>query len=278
MNKYINADSQQFFAFNVWNIESAKAVMDAAVQSGKSLILQTSMKAYEQLDKEEFITYVKSYGKKKKIKIFLHLDHCRKIDYIREAVDCGWDSVMIDASERPLSENIKMTNEVIELAKSKGVLVEAEIGQIRGQEDEISSVTDGIASIADIQKFLKNTDIDMIAAAIGTVHGLYKGIPNIHYDLIEQIAEITDLPFVVHGGTGLTDEVLIRLLSYKNVKKINISTDVKLAYKKGIEKSMQKSVMEVGGFDPLAVNRSIHDSIQNMAAKKLRLLEKGKAT
>lgn len=278
MNKYISADSQQFFAFNVWNIESAKAVMDAAIQTDKNLILQTSMKAYEQLDKEEFSTYVKSYGKKKNLKIFLHLDHCKKIDYIREAVDCGWDSVMIDASERPLSENIRITNEVIELAKPKGILVEAEIGQILGQEDEISSVTEGIASIADIQNFFENTDIDMIAAAIGTVHGLYKGVPNIHYDLIEQIAEITDLPFVVHGGTGLTDEALLRLLSYKNVKKINISTDVKLAYRKGIEESIQKGVMEAGGFDPLAVSRSIHDSIQHMAADKLRLLEKGKAT
>lgn len=277
MNKYISADSQQFFAFNIWSIESAKAVIDAASQRDCGIILQTSMKAFEQLDKDEFSAYVKSYGQKKKTKTYLHLDHCRKMDYVREAVDCGWDSVMIDASEKPLSENIKITNEVIDIVKSKGVLVEAEIGRIRGQEDEISSVTAGIADIKDIEEFVKNTDIDMIAAAIGTVHGLYKGVPDIHYDIIKQTAGITDIPFVVHGGTGLSDRVLLEILSYNNVKKINISTDVKLAYRHGIEESICQGLMEARGFDPLKVSRLIHDSIQNMAVDKLKLLKKGKS-
>lgn len=277
MSKYISVDSQQFFAFNIWSIESAKAIIDAASQINCGIILQTSMKAFEQLDKEEFSAYVKSYGQKKKIKTFLHLDHCRNMDYIREAVDCGWDSVMIDASEKPLSENIMITNEVIDIAKPKGVLVEAEIGRIRGQEDEISSVTAGIADINDIEEFVKNADIDMIAAAIGTVHGLYKGVTNIHYDIIEQTAGITDIPFVVHGGTGLSDEVLLEILSYNNVKKINISTDVKLAYRHGIEESICQGLMEARGFEPLKVSRLIHDSIQNMAVDKLKLLEKGKS-
>lgn len=276
MNKYIHADSPQFFAFNVWSIESAKAVMDAAAQTGCSLILQTSMKAYEQLDKEGFRTYVKDYGQKNDIKTYLHLDHCRKMEYIREAVDLGWDSVMIDASEKPLYENIEITNEVIRTARPKGVLVEAEIGQIRGQEDDISSVTAGIADIRDVAEFLKNADVDMIAAAVGTVHGLYRGVPDIHYDVIEQTGRITDIPFVVHGGTGLSDKVLLRLLSCKNVKKINISTDVKLAYRRGIEESIRDGAMEAKGFDPLRVERQIHDSIQHMAVEKIGLLKKGR--
>lgn len=276
MNKYIHADSPQFFAFNVWSIESAKAVMDAAAQTGCSLILQTSMKAYEQLDKEGFRTYVKDYGQKNDIKTYLHLDHCRKMEHIREAVDLGWDSVMIDASEKPLHENIAITKEVIRTARQKGVLVEAEIGQIRGQEDDISSVKAGIADMREIEEFLKDTDVDMLAAAIGTVHGLYKGAPDIHYDVIEQTAQITEIPFVVHGGTGLSDGELLRLLSYKNVKKINISTDVKLAYRRGIEESIRDGAMEPKGFDPLRVERRIHDSIQQMAAEKMELLKKGR--
>lgn len=272
MNKYISRNSQQFFAFNVWSVESAKAVMDAALQVNRGIILQTSMKAFERLDKEEFCAYVKSYGQKKNIEVYLHLDHCRKIDYVREAVRCGWDSVMIDASEYPLDENIRITNEVTEIVKAKNVLVEAEIGQIYGQEDEITSVASGVASTADIEAFIKNTNIDMIAAAIGTVHGLYKGIPDIHYDIIEKTAEIHDIPFVIHGGTGLSDKTLLKLLSYENVKKINISTDVKTAYRRGIEESISTGVMEADCFDPLKVNGLIHDSIKTMAADKLRLL------
>lgn len=277
MNKYISAYSQQFFAFNIWSIESAKAIMDAAAHAGCGVILQTSMKAFEQLDKEELRAYVKSYGRKNKIETYLHLDHCRKLDYISKAIDCGWDSVMIDASEKPLDENIKITNEVIEKAKPKGILVEAEVGQICGQEDEIYSVAEGIASMADIEKFIRNTDVDMIAAAIGTAHGLYKGVPIIHYDIIEQTSEITDIPFVIHGGTGLDDATLLKIMSYKNVKKINISTDVKLAYRNGIEEGIHKGIMVVNGFDPLKMNKLIHDSIQEMAMDKLRLLEKRKA-
>lgn len=274
MNKYINPNSQQYFAFNIWSIESAKAVMDAAAQTGCNIILQTSMKAFEQLDKEEFYVYVKSYEQKKKIKAYLHLDHCRNIDYVRKAVECGWDSVMIDASDQSLDDNIRITNEVTEISKKKEVLVEAEIGQICGQEDEISAIETGIARIEDISKFIENTDIDMLAVAIGTAHGLYKGIPAIHYDMIDRVAKITDIPFVVHGGTGLTDEMLLKILSHKNVKKINISTDVKLAYRRGIEESIQEKAMEISGFNPLKIDKFIHDSIQSMTTNKLRLLRK----
>lgn len=274
MDKYISINSQQYFAFNIWSIESAKAVMDAASQKKQNVILQTSMKAFEQIDHEELVAYVKSYEKKKNVKAYLHLDHCQKMDFINKAVECGWDSVMIDASDKTLEENIKITNEVVNLVKGKGVLVEAEVGQICGQEDEISSVEEGLATMTDIEKFIRSTDIDMLAAAIGTVHGVYKGTPKVNYEMISEIAKITDVPFVVHGGTGLTNEMLLKLLSHNNVKKINISTDVKLAYRHGIEESIIAGKMEKEGFNPLNINKSIHDSIRDMAIDKMRLLVK----
>lgn len=251
--------------------------MDAASWTGHNIILQTSMKVFEQLDKEELNEFVKSYAKKKKIKAYLHLDHCRKIELIHTAVACGWDSVMIDASDQPLDENIRITNEVTMIVRKKDVLVEAEIGQICGQE-EASSIESGLAKIEDIKKFVKNTKVDMLAAAIGTVHGIYRGVPNIRYDRISEIGKITDIPMVVHGGTGLCDELLRKVLSYNNVKKINISTDVKLAYKHGIEESIQKGVFQAKAFDPLKVSNFIHDSIQNMAADKLKLLKQADAS
>lgn len=274
MEKYISINSRQYFAFNIWSIQSAKAVIDAAAQERQNVILQTSMKAFAQLDKEELAAYVKSYGKKKHIRAYLHLDHCRKLEYIRQAAECGWDSVMIDASDRVLEENIRITNEAADMVKGKGILVEAEVGQICGQEDGQQSIAPGLARIEDIKKFVENTDIDMLAAAVGTVHGLYRGIPRIHFDMIDGIARITSIPFVVHGGTGLSDEVLLRLLSHDNVKKINISTDVKLAYRRGVEACMHTGKMDKEGFNPLAIEQSIHDSIRDMAAGKMRLTER----
>ena len=272
MDAYINPDSEQYFAFNIWNMESAKAVMDAASQMKRNLILQISTKAFQQIDKEEMRFFVTNYAKNKGIRAYLHLDHCKKIDLVKEAVDHCWDSVMIDASELPLCENIKRTKKVCNIAKEHGILVEAEVGQIAGVEDEIKAQEAGIARIEDVKRFLEDTEVDMLAVAIGTAHGLYKGMPRLHYDLLDQVIEYTDIPLVIHGGTGLTEEELRRLLAYKGVKKINISTDVKLAYRRGICESLKNGELEPAGFDPLKVTETIRDSICKMAKEKLMLL------
>ena len=180
---------------------------------------------------------------------------------------------MLDASSQSLEENIRLTNRVSAIARKQGVLVEAEIGQIKGVEDNIKVTEAGIANLSDIQKFIANTEIDMLAAAIGTSHGLYQGAPKIHYDLIEEISDFTEIPLVIHGGTGLSKETFQKLLSYKNIKKINISTEVKLAYREGIDKSIQKGYLEKDSFDPLKMVSQIHDSIEEMAIDKMKLLK-----
>lgn len=272
MIPYINTDSPQYFAFNVWDIPSAKAIMDAAGEKRCPLILQTSMKAFEQMDLDEMRFFVTSYSRKKEIPVYLHLDHCKRIEMIETAIDAGWDSVMIDASDRPLSENIELTNQVTVLAHARNVLVESEVGQISGVEDDISVMCKGVARIEDIDMFLRHTDVDMLAISIGTAHGQYKGIPNLHYDLLSQTGELTRIPLVIHGGTGLSDDIFHRLLSYQNVKKINVSTDVKHAYRRGINECYQEQLLCERGFDPLQVTRRIHDSIFCMAMEKMVLL------
>lgn len=272
MSTYINKNSEQYFAFNIWNIESAKAVIDAASQLRKNLILQTSTKAFLQMDKEEMRFFVTNYAKNKGVRVYLHLDHCTQLDSIKEAIRFKWDSVMIDASELALEENIKLTNEVCGIAKEYGIPVEAEVGQIAGVEEDIRVKEAGVARLEDVQTFISRTNVDMLAVAIGTAHGLYQGAPKLHYDLLLQVMQITDIPLVVHGGTGLTDDVLCRLLSYNNVKKINISTDVKLAYREGIYKSLQNGNLEEAGFDPLKVTKEINCAICNMVKGKLVLL------
>lgn len=246
--------------------------MDAAAALRCNVILQTSVKSFALLDREELRWFVTRYMKKHDIQVYLHLDHAQKTEIIAEAIANGWDSVMVDASDRPLEENIGLTNEVCAMAEKSGVLVEAEIGAVGKTRDEIDVKEAGIATIEDIKRFVKSTRIDLLAAAIGTSHGSYHESPQIHYDLIEETGRITDVPLVVHGGTGLGDETLLRLLSYPNIKKINISTDVKLAYRNGILECIQGGYMEEEDFNPLKVTKLIHDSIENMVAKKLRLL------
>ena len=277
MSTYINKNSEQYFAFNIWNIESAKAVIDAASQLRKNLILQTSTKAFLQMDKEEMRFFVTNYAKNRGVQVYLHLDHCKQLDSIKEAIRFKWDSVMIDASELALEENIKLTNEVCGIAKEHGIPVEAEVGQIAGVEEDIQVKEAGVARLEDVQTFISRTNVDMLAVAIGTAHGLYRGAPKLHYDLLLQVMQIADIPLVVHGGTGLTDDVLCRLLSYNNVKKINISTDVKLAYRQGIYKSLQNGNLEEAGFDPLKVTKEINCAICNMVKGKLVLLDRNES-
>ncbi len=275
MNRYIHSDSKQYFAFNIWSIETAKAVMDAASKLHQDVILQTSMKAFESLEKEELRAFVTSYSQKKNIRAYLHLDHCRQVEVIQKAVELGWDSVMIDASDKPLEENIHLTNEVCGAVRGKGILVEAEIGQIVGTEEELSSREAGIARMEDVEAFLQSTTVDMLAVAIGTSHGLYRGMPNLHYDLIEKTGTFSDIPLVIHGGTGLTEEMFSKLLSFPNIKKMNISTAVKLAYRRGIEESIRNGYLEEERFDPLKVAAAIHESIEHMAVGRLALLKNG---
>ena len=272
MHPYIHHDSQQYFAFNIWSIESAKAVLDGAAALNSDVILQTSMKAYELLDKKELRAFVSSYADKIGIHAYLHLDHCKRLDFIKEAIHYGWDSVMIDASDLPLNENIRLTRIVCDNAKSRNVLVEAEVGQIAGQEDALSVTTEGIAKIEDVELFLENTSIDMLAVAVGTAHGLYKGTPLLHYDLIDKVVHLSDIPLVIHGETGLTEETFSHLLSYRNIKKINISTDVKLSYRQGIEESIDNGYLLREGFDPLKIHKKIHDAIMDMTVTKLKIL------
>ncbi len=275
MKQYIHPNSEQFFAFNIWSIESAKAVMDASSKMRHNVILQTSIKAFQMLDLKELRAFVDSYNKKIGIHAFLHLDHCKDIEHIQQAVEYGWDSVMVDASDRSIEENINITKEVCSIAKRKGVLVEAEVGQIKGQEEEENPVEEGIAKLSDVEQMLSHTEIDMLAVAIGTSHGLYQGKPNLHFDLLEKIAQTTNFPLVIHGGTGLEKTTLRRLLSYQSIKKINISTEVKLAYRKGIEIGIQQGNLEEKGFDPLKIGKKIHDSIEDMAMEKIALLGEG---
>jgi len=254
----------KYFAFNIWSIESAKAVLDGCAKYRRNALLQTSMKAYEQIDKKELRSFVNDYASSKGIKGYLHLDHCKDIDKIEEAVDYGWDSVMIDGSNLGIEQNIEITQKAIWAVKHRDVLIEAEIGQITG--------TNGVASFEDISFFLENVTPDLLAVAIGTAHGLYKGTPVLNYELLKKVIEITDIPIVIHGGTGLSDSEFLKLLSYEQVKKINISTDVKLAYRDAMVESYENQLFHREGFDPIEITRQVHQKIMDMVEHKQRLL------
>ena len=269
---YIAGNSAAFFAFNIWDTESARAVIDAGEAMNRDVILQTSSTVFEMMDKDSFYAWFKAYMAYKGIKAYLHLDHCRNKSLICQAVDAGWDSVMFDGSQLDLTANISITKEIVQYAHAAGCLVEAEVGYIGKTNHDNEQVDRSIASLKDISCFLQETDVDLFAAAFGTAHGLYKGEPVLYYDVIDYISEISDVPFVVHGGTGLSDEAFKELLLHENVKKINISTDVKQAYRDAVAEAWQKGDFQKTGFEAVRIEKMIYDYIVRMAKKKLILL------
>lgn len=260
---------KQHFAFNIWDFESAKAVIDAASSLNQDVILQTSTGIFKSLPARPFADFVHRYSEYCGIQAWLNIDHCKEKETLFSAVDNGWDMIMADGSSLLIKQNIEFTKEVITYAHSHNVLVEAEVGQVKGIEEDVVVQQDAIADRHEIERFLNETDVDFIAVAFGNAHGEYKVEPNLHYDLVEYTTSITTKPFVVHGGSGLSDDVLIRLLSIPGVKKLNISTDLKMAYKRGFEKTV------ASWSQPINASQIIHDEIMKVAIAKMKLIAGG---
>jgi ketose-bisphosphate aldolase len=218
-------------AFNVLDYNSMKAVVQAAEELKAPVIVQTSVKTVQFWGFDPMIQWAKELCLSASVPVALHLDHCKDVDFIRECIQKGWSSVMIDASSKPIEENLNLTKQVIQAAKSRSVSVEAEIGAIVGVEDDIH-VKEQDAHLADVEqsvKFCQELELDCFAPAIGTAHGIYKGEPKIAFDRLEKIARITGVPIALHGGTGLSDEVFKKCISL-GCAKVNISTELKYSF------------------------------------------------
>ena len=263
----------KMYAFNVWDIETAIAIIDASVEEKQPIFIQISSKIFYRIHFQGFIYVIKKYITKVKANVIIHLDHSRDINQIVEAIDAGFDSVMYDGSNLNLQENIINTAKVVNLAKNKNVLVEGEIGQILGVEDDININEETPFSIQDVEKFVTSTGINLLAVAVGTSHGHYEKTPKINYEMIYKVSKISKIPFVVHGASGLSNEILKSLWNISNVKKINISTDVKLAYREGILTSKRLGLLDEIKFDATKVKCQIYESIKDLAISKLKVLK-----
>lgn len=254
------------FAFNVWDFESAKAVIDAGARCNKDVILQTSASIYKRIAAKSFSMFVKEYSIEKGIKAWLNLDHCKEKELLMDAVDNGWDMIMADGSSYNVEKNIEFVNDISKHAHERGVLVEGEVGQIIGTEDDINVIKECVASKEDIKNFVGQTEVDFIAVAFGNAHGEYVGVPSFRYDLIDYTIEISNKPFVVHGASGMPKVALDKLLGIQGVKKINISTDIKNAYRRGIKNANIN-------LQPIKISSSIYEEVVKEAMSKLELIK-----
>ena len=215
-------------AFNILDYNSMRAVVDAAAELQAPVIIQTSVKTVVFWGCEPIIQWYRQLAGAVSVPVAIHLDHCKDLDVIRQCIKHGWTSVMIDASAKPFTENLALTQQVAEMAALKDITVDAEMGAIVGVEDDIH-VKEQDAHLADPDealRFCEAVSLDCFAPAIGTAHGIYKGEPRVDFERLDKIARGTGLPLALHGGTGLPDEVFRRAIAL-GCAKVNISTSLK---------------------------------------------------
>ncbi|KLU39588.1 MAG: tagatose-bisphosphate aldolase [Peptococcaceae bacterium 1109] len=257
-------------AFNVHNMEDVQAVIFAAEEMGTPVIVMASESALKYAGVAFIARLVQTAAEQVSIPIALQLDHGQDLDLLKACIDHGFTSVMIDGSRLPFEENVAVTREVVELAHAHGVSVEAELGRVGGKEDDIS-VAAHEAFLTDPDQaveFVERTGIDVLAPAIGTAHGLYKGIPKLDFPRLKEIASKVDVPLVLHGGSDLSVEVLHETIR-SGISKINIGTDLKYATTNGIKAYLEENPAE---FEPRKVFAAARESARTLVLEKLRLL------
>ncbi|MBU0540422.1 class II fructose-bisphosphate aldolase [Patescibacteria group bacterium] len=278
-------------AFNVNNLEILKAVMSAAEKIRSPVIIQTSEGAIEYAGIEYLAAMIR-VAAKGKIPVVMHLDHGKDLRYVKLALANGYNSIMIDGSALPYLKNVAITKKVVALAHPKGVSVEAEIGALAGIEDLIS-VKEKDAALTNPEeavRFAKDTKCDSLAIAIGTSHGAYKFKGKTHLDIgrLKKIAKLVALPIVLHGASGVREDLKTMAEKYgaklgeargvmdqdikaaiKNgVAKINIDTDLRLAFTAGMREALHDLPKVI---DPRKLLEPSNILMREVAMRKMRL-------
>ena len=240
MNQMLKKAKEEHYAvphFNINNLEWTKFILEECNELNVPVILGVSEGAVKYMGSYLVVAdMVKALVKSLNIKIpvCLHLDHGSSLESCISAIDAGFSSVMIDGSSLPLEENIKITKEVVSYAHERGISVEAEVGHIGTTEDNMNKEETN-ATLEDCQILYENTDIDALAAALGSVHGFYKKEANLDFETMELINKSLPVPLVLHGGTGISDDK-IRMAISKGISKININTELQSVWSKAVRK------------------------------------------
>ena len=280
-------------AFNVNNMEIVQGITEAAGELRSPLILQVSAGARKYANHTYLTKLVEAALMENDIPIALHLDHGADFDICKSCIDGGFTSVMIDASRLPFEENIALTRQVAEYAHERGVVVEAELGQLSGVEDDVNvSAEDAAYTHPDeVEEFVSRTGVDSLAIAIGTSHGAFKfkpgQKPQLRFDILEEITRrIPGFPIVLHGASSVSQEYvkiiqenggdladaigipedMLRQAAKSAVCKINIDSDLRLAMTAGVRQVLHN---DPSVFDPREYLKAGRANVKALVAHKI---------
>ena len=254
--------------FNINNLEWIRYILEECEKNNSPVILGVSEGAAKYMGGYVVVaSLVKNLHNSLNITVpvAIHLDHGSSPEECIKAIKAGFTSVMYDGSKETLEENIKKTKEVVDFAKKFDVTVEAELGHIGGVEDDIIDEI-AYAKLEDCIKLCKETNVDFLAPALGSSHGIYKGIPKLNFELMKQISEVVDLPLVLHGGSGIPDDLIKESIEC-GISKINVNTELQISW----SNKVRKYLSENDEYDPRKIIQSGEIEMKNTIESKIIL-------
>ena len=257
-------------AFNVLDDLSIEAVLAAAVEERSPVILQTSVKTVRAYGRHQLVAVFRALVAEVDVPVALHLDHCPDRAVISGCLDAGWNSVLFDAHELDVADNLAQTTEVVAQAHAVGAHVEGEIEGIQGVEDGLGS--DEVSARQSLEvavDFITRTGVDCFAPAIGNAHGQYATAPVLDHQRVSDLVEATGVPMALHGGTGLAPEQFTDLIA-RGCAKVNISTALKEVYMRSALEFL-RGAEESGKWDPPSLFTHQRTAVMEMAREHLRL-------
>ena len=264
--------------FNFSTLEQLRAILEAAKETKSPVILGTSEGESKFLGLAEIMALFEITKSKYKINAFINLDHGKSFDWLKKAIDIGYDAVHFDGCELPLEKNIKQTKKIVQYAHKKGVWVEGELGKIKGEsklhESGFALEKEDFTSPDEVAKFIKETGVDSLAVSVGTIHGIYReATKKIDFERLKEINKISKVPLVLHGGSGVLDEEIKKAILF-GITKINFNTEIRLAWKSGLDEYFKNNPTEL---KPYKILEAVQKTIQKKIEEKINLLNcKGK--
>jgi len=254
-------------AFNIDNLESAMAVSEIMHEMRTPVIVQMIPRTLNYGGIAIYPAMMRELMADCPVDYALHLDHGSSLSLAKKCVAGGFSSVMFDGSLMPFEDNVKFTKEVTDFALPMDVSVEGELGTIGGKEEGDTDLEASYTKVSEAEEFVRRTNVSTLAIGVGTAHGVYKGTPHINVQRIKEIHSAIDTPLVLHGASGLSDEVLRDCIA-AGITKINFATELRQAYTNGIKAEFAKDP-EV--FDPKIYMRGAIDSIKEVLRHKINI-------
>lgn len=258
-------------AFNTSMMEVSRAIILAAQNLNAPVIIETSEGEIDFLTPEIAAAEVKALAEQVDIPVVLHVDHGKRFEVVKKAIKTGYTSIHVDGSTLPYAENAELTKRVVELAHKHGLLVEGEIGHISGAseayDEKIEISRNTLTEPDEARRFAEETGVDVLAVAIGNIHGVYKNLPKLDFTRLEKIAGKVETYFSLHGGSGIPEDQIRKAISL-GVTKINVCTELRLAFHYGLVKEFAENPKNMVPYRYLP---AASDAVQKVVEAKIKM-------